>query len=174
MLNGGCGGGRGGNEFCGNLRRGKCMGACNHCEKGQNKRGYWELDANTEKRPNGYHAHEEQANLLLDDDDDNDDIYFIMCGQCVPHKDVQIELKEQIHDASVLTDEYADVIVSEKAKYDFLNVGGSAVIGMEFPDSMCLLSDTNILIGDTDSSVHTPPCKQVMIPEMNYHRKWNK
>jgi hypothetical protein len=53
------------------------MGTCNQCGKfgkfGHNKGGCWELDANKDKRPNGYRAHGEHANMSLDNDDDDDD-----------------------------------------------------------------------------------------------------
>jgi hypothetical protein len=41
------------------------------------------------------------------------------------------------------------------------------LVGMEFPDSMRLLNDPNIWIGDTAASVHTSPYQHGMTPEGN-------
>jgi hypothetical protein len=74
----------------------------------------------------------------------------------------------------VLTDEYADVIVTEIALIDKrtdqdanINKGEVVLVGMEFPDSMRLLNDPNIWIGDTAASVHTSPYQHRMTPEGN-------
>jgi hypothetical protein len=41
------------------------------------------------------------------------------------------------------------------------------LVGVEFPDSMRLLNDPNIWIGDTVASVHTSPYQHGMTPEGN-------
>jgi formylmethanofuran dehydrogenase subunit D len=74
------------------------------------------LDVNKEKCPNRYRAKGEQANVSLDNDGD-DDNELVMCGICVTTKDDYIELEEQTLDEVSLTDEYADVIVSDKTKF---------------------------------------------------------
>jgi hypothetical protein len=75
-------------------------------------------------------------------------------------------------DDYVLTDEYADVIVDEieKVKYKYKKcfepeMVEVVLVGVEFSDSVRLLSDTNIWIGDTVAGVHTSPCKHGMVPE---------
>jgi hypothetical protein len=99
---------------------------------------------------------------VLFDDDNDDDIGFGMHGQCPPHKDVYIELKEQtLHDV-VLTDEYEHVIDKEKAKYEHCcepDMCEVVLVGREFTDSMRLLSNPNNWIGDTAASVRTSPYK---------------
>jgi hypothetical protein len=74
----------------------------------------------------------------------------------------------------VLADEYADVIVTERAvnyeqicadvNMDMIEL---VLVGMEFPDSMRLLNDQNICIGDTAVCVHTYPYQHGVTPESN-------
>jgi hypothetical protein len=44
--------------------------------------------------------------------------------------------------------------------------GGYQQVGMVFPQQISLLSDPNILIGDTAAIVHTSPYKHEMVPQM--------
>jgi hypothetical protein len=74
----------------------------------------------------------------------------------------------------VLTDEYADVIVTKIALIDKrtdrdanIDKGEIVLVGMEFPDRMRLINDPNIWIGDTAASVHTSPYQHGMTPEGN-------
>jgi hypothetical protein len=116
----------------------------------------------------------EQANVTLDRNDDDDDIEFVVCGLCLiadEKKTVQDEAK--LHNIA-LTDEYADVIVNEITVIDNrmdrdadIDKGEIVLVGMEFPDSMRLLNDPNIWIGDTAASVHTSPYKHDMTPEID-------
>jgi hypothetical protein len=84
-------------------------------------------------------------------------------------KDNDIHDEVTLHDI-VLTDEYADVIMTEIALIDRTdrdaNIGKGEIVlvGMEFPDSMRLLNDPNIWIGDTSASVHTSPYQHGMTP----------
>jgi hypothetical protein len=100
--------------------------------------------------------------VTLDRNDDDDNIEFVMCGLClISDEDNDIHDEVTLHDI-VLTDEYADVIVTEIALIDKqtdrdanIDKGEVVLVGMEFPDSMRLLNDPNIWIGDTAASVHT-------------------
>jgi hypothetical protein len=171
---GGRGSGRGGGGGRGYQGRGKFMGSCNQCGKfGHRKGDCWEIESNRHKRPEGYRS-TEQANVTLDRNDDDDDIEFIMCGLCLlADEDNDIHDEVTIHDI-LLTDEYADVIVTEIALIDKrtdrdanIDKGEVVLIGMELPDSMRLLNDPNIWIGDTSASVHTSPYQHGMTPEGN-------
>jgi hypothetical protein len=103
----------------------------------------------------------------LDINNDDDDIDFVMCGLClIAEKDNAIHDEVTLHDI-VLTDEYADVIVTEIVLIDKrrdrdanIDKGEIVLVGMEFPDSMRLLNDPNIWIGDTAASVRTSPYQQ--------------
>jgi hypothetical protein len=150
------------------------MGSCNQCGKfGHRKGDCWEIESNRHKRPEGYRS-TEQANVTLDRNDDDDDIEFVMCGLCLlADKDKDIHDETTLHDI-VLTDEYADVIVTEIALIEKqtdqdadIDKGEVVLVGMEFPDSIRLLSDPNIWIGDTAASVHTSPYQHGLTPEGN-------
>jgi hypothetical protein len=97
-----------------------------------------------------------------------------MCGLCLP-----TETGNDIHDKVtlndiILTDEYADVIVTETEltnkpiDHDAnMDKGEVVLVGMEFPDGMRLLNDPNIWIGDTAASGHTSLYQHGMTPEGN-------
>jgi hypothetical protein len=72
-------------------------------------------------------------------------------------------------DGVVITDEYADVIVNEKVEYKKCfkpDMCEAVLAGMEFTDSVCVLSDPTMWNGDMTTSVHTSPYKHGMVPEI--------
>jgi hypothetical protein len=138
------------------------MVSCKQCVKFDHKKGdCWELETNKDILPNGYHIQGEQANVAIENADD-EGIKFAMVAVHVLNKTVLQEYEVLKLEDAVLTEEYADVIVNDKAlvnenetvpivnqtervKYehkqcfeiDMLEV---ALVGMEFLDSMRLLS----------------------------------
>jgi hypothetical protein len=69
---------------------------------------------NKHKRPQGYQS-AEKANVTLDRNKEDNDIEIIMCGLCLPTETGNdIQEKVTLNDI-VLTDEYADVIITETA-----------------------------------------------------------
>jgi hypothetical protein len=114
----------------------------------------------------------------LDRNDEEDDIEFIMCGLCLlTEKGNYIHEEVTLNDI-VVTDEYADVIITEITLINKptdrdanIDKGEIVLVGIEFPDSMRLMNDPNIWIGDTAESVHTSPYQYGMIPEGNTVKK---
>jgi hypothetical protein len=103
------------------------------------------------------------------DDDDDDGIEFVMCWLAVPNNNLCTEFEELTLDGFVITDEHTDVIVNEKVEYKKCfrpDMCEAVLAGMEFTDSVRVLSDPNIWIGDMTTSVHTPPYKHGMVPEI--------
>jgi hypothetical protein len=116
---------------------------------------------------------------------DDEGIEFVMVAVPVLNRTMACEYEELKIKDVVLTDDYADVVINNELtvnetvltvirkdtvkykrdqcfKTDMVEV---ALTGMEFPDSMRLLSDPHIWIGDTAASVHTSPYKHGMIPK---------
>jgi hypothetical protein len=126
------------------------------------------LESNKEKRPNGYLAQGGQDNVSLDDDDDDGiEFEFVMCGLAVPNNDMCAEFEELTLDGVVTTDRHADVIVNDKVEYKKCfkpDMCEAVLAGMEFTDSVRVLSDPTIWIGDTTKSGHTSPYKHEMVP----------
>jgi hypothetical protein len=171
---GGRGSGRGGGGGHGYQGRGKFMGSCNQCGKfGHRKGDCWEIESNRQKRPERYRS-TEQANVTLDRNDDDNDIEFVICGLCLlADKDNDIHDKVTLHHI-VLTDEYADVILTEIALIDKqtdrdanIDKGEIVLVDMEFPDSMRLLNDPKIWSEDAAAIGHTSPYQHGMTPEGN-------
>jgi hypothetical protein len=179
------GGGRGGGGGRGYQGRVTFMGTCKQCGKfGHNKGGCWELETNRDTHRNGYRNQGEKANLSIDNADDKG-IEFVMVTVSVLDRTVLREYEVLKLEDALITAEYEDVVFNNeptvhdtvltviqkdevKDKHtqcfetDMVEV---ALVGMEFPDSMHLLSDPNIWIGDTAASVHTSPYKHGMVPE---------
>jgi hypothetical protein len=140
------------------------MGTCNQCGKfGHKKGGCWELENNRDRLPNRYRDQGEHANVSIDNDDDKG-IEFIMLAVPVLDRTMMYEYEELKIEDAVLTDEYADVVINNeltvngtvltviqkdtvKDKHDQcfeIDMVEVALAGMEFLDSMRLLSDSNI------------------------------
>jgi hypothetical protein len=110
----------------------------------------------------------------LDRKEEDDDIEFVMCGLCLRTETGNDIQEQEILNDIILTDEYYDAFITETPvtnkpiDYDANKDKGELVlVCMEFPDSMRLLNDQNICIGDTSFSVHTSPYQHGMTPESN-------
>jgi hypothetical protein len=123
------------------------------------------------------------------DNADDKGIKFVLVAVPVLDRTMVCEYEELKIEDVVLTDEYADVFINNeltvndtlltviqkdtvKDKHDQCfetDMVEVTLAGMEFPDSMRLLSDPHIWIGDTAASVHTSPHKHGMIPEKEYN-----
>jgi hypothetical protein len=88
------------------------MGSCNQCGKfGHTKGDCWEIEENKHKCPDGYRS-AEQAIVTLDRNKEDDGIEFFMCRLCLPTEAGHgVQVQETLNDI-VLTDEYADVIIT--------------------------------------------------------------
>ena len=119
---------------------------------------------NATKKPSSYKGNSEHANVHVDSSRSEEIAYLLYTVEAevqkYSEKDV-IDTTKQAEDDLMYQDLYSDVVVANNE----LKEEEMGMVNLKFPDTVKLLEDPSIWIGDTVATVHMTPHAAGMVPK---------